>query len=145
VATSRHLWVRDLLAALDVPGSYYNALAVIAQCQAEGGTARFNPLNTTLKMPGSTAYGPDLGGGVRVQHYTSMAQGLEATLATLRQTNMAPLLTALKSGTSSTAYWKALGVSPWGTHPPGGLTIEAWLDDCRRHWYEYAMVPVAGT
>jgi hypothetical protein len=140
MATSRHLWVRDLLQLLGVPGSYYNALALVAQCQAEGSPARFNPLATTYPMPGATDVN-----SVHVKSYTSYAQGLDATALTLQQPNMAPLLTALTRGTSSTAYWEGLAVSPWGTHPPGGLTIEAWLDDCRRHWFAYAMGTIVGT
>lgn len=137
---SRHLWVRDLLAELGVPGSYYNALAVVAQIQAEGGNARFNPLNTTLKVPGSTDYN-----SVPVQNYTSWEQGLHATVVTLRQVNMVLLMRALKQGTSSAAYWQALAQSPWGTKPPGGMTVAAFLDDVRRHWYDRAMLTVAGS
>lgn len=138
--TSRHLWVRDLLAKLGVPGNINNAVAVIAQIQAEGGEARFNPLNTTLPMPGATDYN-----GVHVKNYTSYAQGLDATVRTLRQANMAKLLAALKRGDSSRGYWVALGTSPWGTHPPGGSSIDAFLDDIRRHWYDRSMKTIAGT
>lgn len=137
---SRHLWTRDLLAELGVPGTYYNALAVIAQIQAEGGQARFNPLNTTLKQPGSTDYN-----SVPVQNYTSWEQGLHATAATLRQPNMALLMRALKQGSSSAAYWQALAQSPWGTKPPGSMGVQAFLDDVRRHWYDRAMLTVAGS
>lgn len=137
---TRHVWVRDLLRDLGVPGSYYNALSIIAQIQAEGGKARFNPLNTTLKVPGSTDYN-----SVPVQNYPTWEQGLAATVSTLRQVNMLPLMKALKAGTSSTAYWKALGVTPWGTRPPGGMGIEDFLDDVRRHWFDRAMQGIAGT
>lgn len=140
MATSRHLWVRDLLAKLAVPGNINNAVALIAQIQAEGGEARFNPLNTTLPMPGATDYN-----AVHVKNYVSYGQGLDATAQTLRQDNMAKLLGALRRGDSARAYWVALGSSPWGTHPPGGSTIDSFLDDIRKHWYDRAMKPIAGT
>lgn len=140
MATSRHLWVRDLLAKLGVPGNINNAVALVAQIQAEGGEARFNPLNTTLPMPGATDYN-----AVHVKNYGSYAQGLDATVQTLRQDNMAKLLAALRRGDSARAYWVALGSSPWGTRPPGAMGIDSFLDDIRRHWYDRAMKPIAGT
>lgn len=140
MATSRHLWTRDLLALLACPGSYYNALSIVAQCQAEGGSAMFNPLNTTLAMTGATNYN-----SVGVKNYTSYAQGLDATARTLKQANMATLLAALKEGSSSIGYWRLLAASPWGTKPPTGVSITAFLDDTRRHWYDRSMTPIAGT
>lgn len=140
MSTSRHLWTRDLLALLGAPGSLANVLALIAQIQAEGGNAAFNPLNTTLPMPGATDYNT-----VHVKNYTSYQQGLDATAHTLKQTNMQPLFNALTAGDSTTAYWRGLAVSPWGTKPPGGMTIDAFLNDIRRHWMARAMIPIAGT
>lgn len=138
--TSRHLWTRDLLQQLSCPGSYYNALSIIAQIQAEGGGALFNPLNTTLPMPGATDYN-----SVHVKNYRSYDQGLVATARTLQQPNMRLLLKALKDGSSSEDYWRALGSSPWGTKPPGGSTVVQFLNDVRAHWMDRAMQPIAGT
>lgn len=140
MSTSRHIWTRDLLEALDVPGSLENFVAVIAQIQAEGGQAKFNPLNTTLRALGSQDYN-----AVHVQSYASYSSGLAATASTLKQANMAKLLSALKLGSSAHAYWAALAVSPWGTKPPGGMAIDAFLDDTRRHWSDRAMKAIAGT
>lgn len=140
MATSRHLWTRDLLKLLSARGTYYNALSIIAQIQAEGGSAHFNPLNTTLPMPGATDYND-----VHVKNYVSYAQGLDATVQTLKQANMVKLLTELKRGTSSRSYWVALGESPWGTKPPGTMGIDAFLDDVRNNWYDRAMLTIAGT
>jgi hypothetical protein len=149
MSSSRHLFFRDLCARLGVPGTYQNALALIAQAQAEGspktsrlGGAKFNPLNCTVRAEGSSDYNPD---PIHVQNYMSWAQGLEVTAAMLRQENMAPLYAALKKGDSATANWQARGVSPWGTKPPAGYTIGRWLEDARRHWYDRAMIPIAGS
>jgi hypothetical protein len=140
MATSRHLWTRDLLASLLVPGSLQNTLALIAQIQAEGGGALFNPLNTTLPMPGATDYN-----SVHVKNYLTYSQGVTATANTLRQSNMRLLLDALKKADSAKGYWVALAASPWGTVPPGGMTIDAFLADIRTHWMARVMVPIAGT
>lgn len=121
-------------------GSLQNTLAVIAQCQAEGGEARFNPLNCTVTRPGSTPYNT-----VPVQNYASYAQGIEATASMLRQANMRPLHAALARGTSAAMYWEGLRNSPWSTRPPVGYTIPSWLGDTSAHWMARAMTPISGT
>lgn len=138
MSKSRHIYVCDLLTALNAPGSLMNAVALIAQIQAEGGQAHFNPLNTTLPMKGATDYN-----SVHVKNYVSWEQGIDATARTLKQANMAKLLKVLKAGGPALAYWNALAVSPWGTHPPGGMKIQDFLDDVSRHWYDRAMMPIA--
>lgn len=148
--TSRHLWCRDFLQALSAPGSFQNALAVIAQMAAEGGSqgAKFNPLNTTREHAGATAFNTITladGSSIHVWNYPSYQAGLDATAQTMRQANMASLLGTLRVGTSAESYWTVLGLSPWGTHPPGGLTIPQWLADVQHHWYERVMVPISGS
>jgi hypothetical protein len=137
---TRHLYAVDVIRGLGVPGSLENVLGLVAQMQAEGGSARFNPLNTTLAMPGATDYN-----GVHVKNYVSWDQGMAATIQTLRQSNMAKLMLELRRGTSARAYWVALGLSPWGTRPPGGMSIDAFLSDVRAHWTDRAMQGIAGT
>lgn len=137
---TRHVWVRDLLVNLDAPGTLENALALVAQIQAEGGKARFNPLNTTLQAAAATDHN-----SVHVKNYVSWEQGIAATGATFRQANMARLLKALKAGGPAESYWAALASSPWGTKPPGSMPIDAWLLDVQRHWFDRAMMPVAGS
>lgn len=140
MSQTRHVWVRDLLLALDAPGTLENAVALVAQCQAEGGSAKFNPLNCTVKEPGSTDYNK-----VPVQNYVSYVQGLHVTSGMLQQSNMKALFAALKKGDSAPNYWAALAISPWGTHPPQGYTVLTWLADVRTHWFERAMLPISGT
>lgn len=137
---TRHLFTRDLLVAVGAPGTLENAVALIGQMQAEGGSARCNPLNCVVKRPGSTNYN-----SVPVQNYPSWAVGVEATASMLKQANMKMLLDVLRDGTSATSYWNALGKSPWGTHVPSGYTIAGWLDDVRKHWYARSMITIAGS
>jgi hypothetical protein len=78
--------------------------------QAEGGTARYNPFNTTQRMPGSSAYNT-----VGVQHYPDPQTGVNATVKTILNGRYANLVAALRAGTSSRAMVQALAASPWGT------------------------------
>lgn len=139
MSQTRHLFVRDLLGTLNAPGTVENAIALVAQCQAEGGNARFNPLNCTVRRPGSTDYN-----SVPVQNYTSWAQGVEATASMLRQSNMKPLHDALMKGTSAEAYWSHLP-GKWGTSFPKGYTLQTWLADVKMHWFARATMPISGT
>jgi murein DD-endopeptidase MepM/ murein hydrolase activator NlpD len=103
-----------LLNALGAPVTSQNLLAVMSWEVAEGGgfggRTAFNPLNTTLPMPGSrpvTAVG--------VQAYTSASQGLTATVNTLRNGRYSGIIAALRAGNSAQAVERAVAASPWGT------------------------------
>jgi hypothetical protein len=78
--------------------------------QAEGGTARYNPFNTTQRMPGSEAYNR-----VGVQHYPSARVGVDATVKTLLNGRYTALVQAIREGRSARAMADALAASPWGT------------------------------
>lgn len=140
MSQTRHVWVRDLLVAIGGPGTLENAVALVAQCQAEGGSAKFNPLNSTRDAPGATDYN-----SVHVKNYTMYEQGIDVTAQMLRQTNMRLLFDVLRRGGTAGNYWTALALSPWGTRPPVGYTQESWLDDVRKHWFDRAMKPITGT
>ena len=86
---------------------------VYAWRQAEGGSARYNPFNTTQRMTGSVAYNR-----VGVQSYPDAATGVAATVKTLLNGRYAGLVSALRAGASVSAMADALAASPWGT---GGL------------------------
>jgi hypothetical protein len=103
-----------LLNAIGAPVTSQNLEAIVSWETAEGGgfgnRAAFNPLNTTLPMPGShpiTAIG--------VQAYTSSSQGLSATVNTLRGGAYRGIIAALKAGNSAQAVERAVAASPWGT------------------------------
>jgi hypothetical protein len=104
-----------LLKTLGDPVTAQNTQAIVAWCQREGGAwnspAHFNPLNTSLKMPGSHAINGD-----GVQSYTSWSEGLTATVATLNSPSYRRILAALSAGNSVQAVESAVGASPWGTH-----------------------------
>jgi murein DD-endopeptidase MepM/ murein hydrolase activator NlpD len=109
-----HDFAVALLNAIGAPLTSQNLEAVVSWETAEGGgfgnRAQFNPLNTTLAMPGShpiTIIG--------VQAYTSWSQGLTATVNTLRGGAYRGIVAALKAGNSAQAVERAVAASPWGT------------------------------
>jgi hypothetical protein len=78
------------------------------------GAGAYNPFNTTLDEPGATS-----GNSVGVKNYPSWQVGEQATVSTLQQSNMAPILQALQGGSATvTELETAEGQTPWG-HEPG--------------------------
>jgi hypothetical protein len=78
-------------------------------------SAMFNPLNTSLKLPGST---PMSEKNKLVQSYTSMDQGLQATITTLTgkgadSRGYTAIVNALKSGGSKEEILNAINASAW--------------------------------
>ena len=91
-------WATALLTALGAPTNAANTNSVVTWESREGGnwnnTAKYNPLNTSYKMPGSAS----MGGGSNVQAYASWQQGLQATVDTLNNGKYTDIMTALKAG-----------------------------------------------
>lgn len=115
VTATPQWWAGQLLSRLGYPLTPANIEAIVAWEAAEGGhwnnSADFNPLNTTENEPGAHAMN-----SVGVKAYTSWQEGLDATVATLRNGRYAPILAALKSGDNPGAVTTAVTSSPWGTH-----------------------------
>ena len=72
------MWRFRLLRAIHASGYRQNRKLLRAWARAEGGTARYNPLNTTQPWPGSTDYN-----SVGVKNYPNGAAGIAATASTL--------------------------------------------------------------
>jgi hypothetical protein len=95
----------------------------------EGGnwhnTAKFNPLNTSYTLPGSTNFNTKKSGG-GVQAYTSWDQGLQATIGTLtgknaKERGYTAIVDFLKKGGGSTAdMLKIMQNSQWDAGKYGG-------------------------
>lgn len=105
-------FARALLSRLGLPLSSNNLISIVAFVGIEGGhyanAARFNPLNTTLVLPGSTR-----APGTIVQAYTSWTQGVEANARTLAQSNMRGITQALAQSVDPQMFLRALSDSPW--------------------------------
>jgi hypothetical protein len=76
-----------------------------------------NPLNTRLNLPGSS----NLGG--LTTSYPTWAEGIQATVQTLKQANMSPVLQALSKSDNLSAFSSALESTPWASSHYGGRSF----------------------
>ena len=83
--------------------------------RSEGGSAAFNPFNSTQVMDGSTDY--NVNNGFPVQNYGSVAQGIAATVQTLRydQPGYADIAAGIATNDVDRAL-QGLRASPWGSN-----------------------------
>lgn len=94
---------------MGLPKSDDNIVSLVAFIGIEGTwPAGKNPLNTTLRMSGSTSRTP-----VGVQSYSDWATGLEANAKTLAQPNMHLIVEALRRSAAPHEFLQALSDSPW--------------------------------
>lgn len=78
---------------------------------SEGTRAAFNPLATTRRWPGSTAFN-----AVGVRNFKTPQDGIRATAETLRNGYYGPILALLERGNASMSdLARAVQQSPWGT------------------------------
>jgi len=107
----------SVLQALGAPVNATNVSSLLSWMNAEGGnwnnTATYNPLNTTLPMPGSTVMSG--GNSAGVQAYSSWSQGLAATVRTLQDPAYSSVVGALRNSAGCSSVAGAVAASPWGT------------------------------
>lgn len=104
---------RRILAGLGAPATKENLRFMQAWAACEGGNARNNPFNTTLRLSGSTPYNR-----AGVQHFADPIVGLCATLLTLRLSHYRALVAALEAGSHTAEQVTdlgAAGLKTWGT------------------------------
>ena len=104
-------WERQLLRRLGAPVTKENLRFLSAWQRAEGGSARFNPLNTTQHAAGAGSYN-----SVGVRNYRNAQQGLSATLKTLLNGRYTGIVNGLKNGAPAGQLADELAASPWGTN-----------------------------
>lgn len=111
-AATRGEFTAAVTREMNAPVTLHTRRAMQAELQAEGGFARNNPFNTTLRLPGSTDYN-----WVPVQNYLTPAQGVEATVKTLKQRCCGywRIRQALRANASAGKIVRAFGRSQWGT------------------------------
>jgi hypothetical protein len=102
-----------VLSGLGAPINQVNLGVLRAWQKAEGGSASWNPFNTTKTAPGATAYNSNNGHPVR--NYTSESQGVAATVATLKLGYYKAIVAALKASNAPAAI-AAIVASPWDGH-----------------------------
>jgi murein DD-endopeptidase MepM/ murein hydrolase activator NlpD len=113
----------SLLTGLGAPLTEGNIKALTTWMNFEGGhwknSAKFNPLNTTLNVPGASSMN-----SVGVKAYTNWDEGIQATISTLTGANAdkrgySAIVGALKQGTDPNAVLKAVNNSAWRSGKTG--------------------------
>ena len=117
------LWKFRLLRAIHAKGGIQNRRLLAAWGRAEGGTALYNPLNTTQEWPGAGTYNK-----VGVKDYPSGAAGIAATAATLVNGHYDGLVADLRAGRKSAVQMVSdnrAEIQTWGTNPDTILQVLA--------------------
>jgi hypothetical protein len=107
------LWRFRLLRAIKARGVWENRRLLGAWATAEGGTASYNPLNTTQGWPGATDYNPD-----GVKNYPNAAAGINATAITLTNGYYPGIVKDLQAGdlkAEQIVQRNAAEFDTWGT------------------------------
>jgi murein DD-endopeptidase MepM/ murein hydrolase activator NlpD len=116
----------SLLAGLGAPLTEGNVKALTTWMRFEGGhwknSANYNPLNTTLTVPGATSMN-----SVGVKAYANWNEGLQATISTLTGSKAdargyTAIVNALRAGTDPNSVLNAVNNSAWlsgKTNSPG--------------------------
>lgn len=125
MSTTRGIYARMLLSKVSAPNTLHNLRALMTQMQCEGGEARNNPFNVTLKTTNSWDY--NWNNGFPVQSYASLDEGINATAQILNQQNFNGVLHALKSNFPARKTIKIIGRSPWGTSQTLMTKVLAWI------------------
>lgn len=112
-------WQKLVLQGVGAPSTPENIKYINAWAQAEGGSAANNPFNTT--EPGYHTTGSY--NSVGVKNYATPMDGINATIATLKNGRYGAILGALSKGNSAMADAQAEATTPWGT----GALIEKVL------------------
>jgi hypothetical protein len=110
---ARIAFARRLCAALGATATPERIRFLVAWQAAENTAAAFNPLATTLRLPGSTGFNRS-----GVQNYQDELMGLAATLLTLRLDYYSDLIHAISAnGSDANAIARAgrRGLDTWGT------------------------------
>lgn len=108
-------WRFRLLRAVKASGRAQNRRFLAAWQRAEGGNARYNPLNTTEPWAGATDYN-----SIGVKNYPSAAAGISATAATLLNGHYPGLLVDLRTASKTAEQIvadRADEIRVWGTNP----------------------------
>lgn len=128
-------WAKAFLEKIDAPIVRHNLWTLVSWMQAEGGSAKFNPLNTTQKMPGSTNYN-----SIGVQNFVSFDQGVEANAKTILQDKFGypSIVDHFRSGDRAVYTLRAIEGSNWGT---GGIATQClyWV---KKYWNDYSTKPI---
>ncbi len=130
-------WAKAFLHSIGAPGCTDNVVIMVTWQVAEFTEARWNPLATTLDMPGATIFNSH---GVR--NYVSLEQGLEATHQTLLRGaetyGYGAVLQGLKRCADRMVTANAIRASSWCAGCASGAYVTGLVPIVERYWDRYA-------
>lgn len=128
-------WAERFLAAIGAPVVRDNLVAVVAWEASEGTQATWNPLATTMPMPGATVYNDH---GVR--NYKSLQQGIDAVIETLERPNHGyeKILDRLERGVEAMETGKAINASDWCRGCTNGQYVIGIIPAVEKYYDRYA-------
>jgi hypothetical protein len=120
--TSDDDFYKRVLQCLGAKPTKGNMAFMYAWRQSEGATAKFNPFNTTKKMPGSTKFN-----SVGVKNYKSMEDGIKATCETLKLEHYTDIVNGLKNDVGLYKLSRMESLKKWGTGPLLAKVADGYL------------------
>lgn len=102
-----------VLSGIGAPINQANLSVLRAWARVEGGSASWNPFNTTQNAQGATAYNSN--NGTPVRNYSSEQQGVAATVQTLKSGYYKVIVAGLKASNPLMAI-AGIVASPWDGH-----------------------------
>ncbi len=128
-------WAEAFLSYVHAPVARNNLVVIVAWQTAEYTEARWNPLATTYRMPGSTTFNSS-----RVQNYVSLKQGLDATTRTLRRAGYGyeAILADLARDADPMTTARAINESRWCRGCADGEYVIGLIDAVEKYYDEYA-------
>lgn len=128
-------WAEAFLSSIGAPVIRDNLVAVVAWEASEGTQATWNPLATTMPMPGATTYNSH---GVR--NYKSMKQGIDAVVLTLSRPNHGyeQILDRIERGMDAMETGKAINKSDWCRGCTNGQYVIGIIPAVERYYERYA-------
>jgi hypothetical protein len=143
---TRRKFSEQFLEGIGAPATRRNLAAVMAVIQAEGDSARCNPLNTTWPLPGSWVLAGNWAG---VREYQDFEDGIDASCRTLNTgAAMAgdpygykPIRHRFRTNKGATGTLIAWEKSAWGT---GGLAL-ACLPQTYLRFKHYSNLELRGS
>ena len=106
----RTRYYHDVLVAIGAPVSQRNIQACLAWQAAEGGSASWNPWNTTQPAKGAKNYN-----SAGVKNYPNREVGIGATVKTLTNGRYGDVIREFRANRSGLAVCRRVDASPWGT------------------------------
>jgi hypothetical protein len=115
-------WAAAFVERIPAPACANNVVAVVAWAEQESTVAGWNPLATTLSLPGATLFN-----SAGVKNYQTLEQGLDASLMTLQkgltEHGYGAIVEALQRCADPVETAVAINASDWCGGCAGGLYV----------------------